>query len=88
MDYQGIIACKVNEAREGRGMSVAWLARAAGIDEARLWRIMKGRSNLLADELVRLCAVLDLPMMSLAPRDLLDELEAAREGIVEDFGRG
>ena len=60
MDHAGEIAARMDAVRERRGISIAELARRAGIDGKRLWYVLRGNRTMRADEFVRLCAVLDL----------------------------
>jgi len=60
MDHAKLIAVRMEEARDARGISVAELARRASIDRKRLWYILDGQRQMRADEFVRLCAVMGL----------------------------
>lgn len=50
MDHAGEIATRMDAVRERRGISVAELARRAGIDGKRLWYILRGNRAMRADE--------------------------------------
>ena len=54
MDHAGEIAARMDAVRERRGISVAELARRAGIDGKRLWYVLRGNRTMRADEFVRL----------------------------------
>ena len=43
MDHGKLIAVRMEEARDARGISVAELARRASIDRKRLWYILDGQ---------------------------------------------
>ncbi len=64
MDHAKLIAVRMEEARDARGISVAELARRSSIDRKRLWYILDGQRQMRADEFVRLCAVMGLDMKS------------------------
>ena len=76
MDHAGEIAARMDAVRERRGISVAELARRAGIDGKRLWYVLRGNRTMRADEFVRLCAVLDLEIYHFLTRAQAKELRA------------
>lgn len=76
MDHAGEIAARMDAVRERRGISVAELARRAGIDGKRLWYVLRGNRTMRADEFVRLCAVLDLKIYHFLTRAQAKELRA------------
>ena len=76
MDHAGEIATRMDAVRERRGISVAELARRAGIDGKRLSYILRGNRAMRADEFVRLCAVLDLEIYHFLTRAQAKELRA------------
>lgn len=88
MDHAKLIAVRMEEARDARGISVAELARRASIDRKRLWYILDGRRQMRADEFVRLCAVMGLDMNFFLTAELREELSWRRKKTVEDYGSG
>lgn len=69
-DHAKRIIMALNRIKDARGISVAELARRAGIDSKRLWYILDGQRNLRADEFVRLCIVLNVGMRPFLPREM------------------
>lgn len=81
MDHAGEIAARMDAVRERRGISVAELARRAGIDGKRLWYVLRGNRTMRADEFVRLCAVLDLEIYHFLTRAQAKELEGQQDTV-------
>lgn len=71
MEHLDKIVFAVERKRQFLGMSVAELARRAHVDDKRLRRVLSGERVMSADELVRVCAVLKIPLASLQ----FDEVE-------------
>ena len=88
MDHGKLIAVRMEEARDARGISVAELARRASIDRKRLWYILDGQRQMRADEFVRLCAVMGLDMKFFLTPELREELAWRRQKTIEDYGTG
>lgn len=65
MEHLDKIVFAVERKRRFLGMSVAELARRAHVDDKRLRRVLSGERVMSADELVRVCAVLKIPLASL-----------------------
>lgn len=74
MEHAKLVAVRMEEARELRGMSVAELARRASIDRKRLWYILDGQRQMRADEFVRLCVVLNLSMRNFLTPEMAKKL--------------
>ena len=53
MDHAGEIAARMDTVRERRGISVAELARRAGIDGKRLWYILRGNRAMSSSDYAR-----------------------------------
>lgn len=88
MDHAKLIAVRMEEARDARGISVAELARRASIDRKRLWYILDGQRQMRADEFVRLCAVMGLDMQFFLTPEMREELSYRRKLTVEEYGAG
>lgn len=88
MDHAKLIAVRMEEARDARGISVAELARRASIDRKRLWYILDGQRQMRADEFVRLCAVMGLDMQFFLTPELREELSYRRKLTIEEYGTG
>ena len=88
MDHAKLIAVRMEEARDARGISVAELARRASIDRKRLWYILDGQRQMRADEFVRLCAVMGLDMQFFLTPELREELSSRRKLTIEEYGTG
>lgn len=73
--------------RERRGISVAELARRAGIDGKRLWYVLRGNRAMRADEFVRLCAVLDLEIYHFLTKSQARELKVNRLQVMGEHRR-
>lgn len=71
MEHLDKIVFAVERKRRFLGMSVAELARRAHVDGKRLRRVLSGERVMSADELVRVCAVLKIPLSILE----FDEVE-------------
>lgn len=71
MDHASFIVDVVDRAREERGMPSYELARRALIDEEHMRRVFRKERGLKAEELVRLCFVLRLPLESLIPQGMV-----------------
>lgn len=80
MEHSKLIAVKIEEARNERGMSVAELGRRALIDRKRLWYILDGQRQMRADEFVRVCAVLNLGLRNFLTPAIADEMRRSRFG--------
>ena len=88
MNHAKLIAVRMEEARDTRGISVAELGRRASIDRKRLWYILDGQRQMRADEFVRLCAVMGLDMQSFLTPELREELSYRRRLTIEEYGTG
>ena len=88
MDHAKLIAVRMEEARDARGISVAELARRSSIDRKRLWYILDGQRQMRADEFVRLCAVMGLDMKFFLTPELREEPTWRRQKTIEDYGTG
>lgn len=88
MDHAKLIAVRMEEARDARGISVAELARRASIDRKRLWYILDGQRQMRADEFVRLCVIMGLDMQFFLTSELRDELAWRHQKTLEDYGSG
>lgn len=88
MDHAKLIAVRMEEARDARGISVAELARRASIDRKRLWYILDGQRQMRADEFVRLCAVMGLDMQFFLTPEMREELSYRRKLTIEEYGTG
>ena len=88
MDHAKLIAVRMEEARDARGISVAELARRASIDRKRLWYILDGQRQMRADEFVRLCAVMGLDMQFFLTPELREELSYRRKLTIAEYGTG
>ncbi len=88
MDHSQYIVEKLEESRDERGISVAELARRTDIPCKRLYYILDGQRQLRADEFVRLCIVLDIPMRVFVPQAMIAHYEAAGRRTIEDYGTG
>ncbi len=88
MDHAKLIAVRMEEARDSRGISVAELARRSSIDRKRLWYILDGQRQMRADEFIRLCAVMGLDMQFFLTPELREELAYRRRRTIEDYGTG
>ncbi len=71
MEHLDKIVFAVERRRRFLGMSVAELARRAHVDDKRLRRVLSGERVMSADELVRVCAILKIQLVSLE----FDEVE-------------
>ncbi len=67
MGHIDLIAARMEQARFECGISVAELARRAGIDRKRPWRVLNGERAMRADEFVRLCGARGLGLKKFAP---------------------
>ena len=88
MNHAKLIAVRMEEARDTRGISVAELGRRASIDRKRLWYILDGQRQMRADEFVRLCAVMGLDMQFFLTPELREELSYRRGLTIEEYGTG
>lgn len=88
MDHAKLIAARMEEARDTRGISVAELARRASIDRKRLWYILDGQRQMRADEFVRLCAVMGLDMRSSSRPRCARSCPTAGSLTIEEYGTG
>ena len=88
MNHAKLIAVRMEEARDTRGISVAELGRRASIDRKRLWYILDGQRQMRADEFVRLCAVMGLDMQFFLTPELREELSYRRRLPIEEYGTG
>ena len=88
MDHEKLIAIRMEEARELRGISVAELGRRASIEHKRLWYILNGQRQMREDEFIRLCMVLNLDMYHFLTKDMLEDLQSRKHKVIEDFGTG
>ena len=84
MDHAKLIAVRMEEARDARGISVAELARRASIDRKGLWYILDGQRQMR----VRLCAVMGLDMQFFLTPELREELSYRRKLTIEEYGTG
>lgn len=73
MDHASFIVEVIDRAREERGMPSYELARRARIDEEHMRRVFRRERGLKAEELVRLCFVLKLPLESLIPQGVVQK---------------
>lgn len=88
MDHAKLIAVRMEEARDARGISVAELARRVSIDRKRLWYGLDGQRQMRADEFVRLCAVMGLDIRFFLTPELRGELSYRRKLTIEEYGTG
>ena len=88
MDHEKLIAIRMEEARELRGISIAELGRRSSIEHKRLWYILNGQRQMRADEFIRLCMVLNLDMYHFLTKDMLEDLQSRKHKVIEDFGTG
>lgn len=88
MDHEKLIAIRMEEARELRGISVAELGRRSSIESKRLWYILNGQRQMRADEFIRLCMVLNLDMYHFLTKDMMEDLQSRKRKTIEDFGTG
>lgn len=86
MDHAKLIAVRMEEARDARGISVAELARRASIDRKKLWYVLDGQRQMRADEFVRLCAVMGLDMQFFLTPEMCEELSYRRKLTIEEYG--
>lgn len=75
-----MIAVRIEEARNERGMSIAELGRRAMIDRKRLWYILDGQRQMRADEFVRVYAVLNLGLRPFLTSAIVEEMRRSRFG--------
>lgn len=78
MEHSKLIAVRIEEARNERGMSIAELGRRALIDRKRLWYILDGQRQMRADEFVRVCAVLNLGLRPFLTSAIVEEMRCSR----------
>ena len=75
MEHGNFIVGRIRDAREMRGIPIAELARRTEIDESHLGKALRGKRDLKADELVRLCYALELKdLVAFIPKDTLKRL--------------
>ena len=86
MDPNRYIASKIGLAREMSGMSVATLARRAGMTPNALSESLRGNRSLTAAQLVELALVIDL--ICFVEKERYDEIIERRRQVVEEFGTG
>ena len=87
MDHYQYVINVIRCEREVRGISVAELARRADMGEEQLGCALRWRRVLKADELVRVCVVLGIPLEALVPPEMVDRAETARRATVRDYGQ-
>lgn len=88
MNHLDLIAARMEEARFERGIPVAELARRIGVDRKRLWRVLNGERAMRADEFVRLCAELGLPLDYFPSRTEAHPLSSVAKGKARKEYRG
>lgn len=88
MEHARYIVEQLELARKERGISIAELARRSDIPVKRLGYIFNDDRQLRADEFVRLCIVLGMPMTAFVPAPLLGKYEAVGRKTLEEFGAG
>lgn len=86
MDLNRYIASKIGLAREMSGMSVATLARRAGMTPNALSESLRGNRSLTAAELVELALVLDIDLICFVEKERYDEILECRRQVIEEFG--
>lgn len=62
MEHHQQIVEKLESARGERGISKTELARRAEVSPRRLMLILEGKRSMRADEFVRVCLVMSMPM--------------------------
>ena len=87
MDHYQFVINVIRCEREMRGISVAELARRADMGEDQLGCALRWRRVLKADELVRVCVVLGVPLEALVPPEMVEWADSARSAAVRDYGR-
>ena len=82
MDDADRMVAMIEQARKGRGVSVAELSRRVGIERKRLWRVLNGERAMRVNEVVRLCVFFGMGIGAFASADLMREIRSG--GIAED----
>ena len=85
MEPNRYIAIKIGLAREISGMSIAKLARRAGMTPNALSESLRGNRTLTAAELA---LVLDIDLICFVEKERYDEIIERRRQVVEEFGTG
>ncbi len=85
MEPNRYIAIKIGLAREISGMSIATLARRAGMTPNALSESLRGNRTLTAAELA---LVLDIDLICFVEKERYDEIIERRRQVVEEFGTG
>lgn len=62
-----LIVAKVEDDRRRRGIGIAELSRRVGIDQKRLWYVLRAGRPMRAEELMRLYYVFEMDMRQLLP---------------------
>lgn len=89
MDPNRYIASKIALAREMSGMSIATLARRAGMTPNALSESLRGNRTLTtAAELVEFALVLDIDLVCFVEKERFDEIVERRRQVIEEFGSG
>lgn len=82
MEHADFILGRLRAAREKLGIPIAELARRTEIGESNLGKALRGKRDLKADELVRLCYALELnELTALIPKDMLGRLIVSNRGV-------
>lgn len=85
MEPNRYIAIKIGLAREISGMSIATLARRAGMTPNALSESLRGNRTLTAAELA---LVLDIDLICFVEKERYDEIIERRRQVIEEFGTG
>lgn len=88
MDPNRYIASKIGLAREMSGMSIATLARRAGMTPNALSESLRGNRTLTAAELVELVLVLEIDLYCFVEKERYDEIVERRRQVIDEFGTG
>lgn len=75
MDLATQIVDTIELERERYGMSVAELARRSTIERKRLWYVLNHQRQMRSDELIKLCAVLNMGLGRFLSREQAHEFQ-------------
>lgn len=80
------ITNKIREVRSERGISIAELARRAGMTPNALGESLRGNRMLTAEELIRISAILGIELWNYIEPERRQEMAERRKRFIEEFG--
>ena len=88
LDHSDFLIGKIERNRQSRGIAVNELARCSGIDQRRMWHILRENRPFRGDELVRTTFVLSMSFADYVTPEMAAELEVVRLKLIEEYGLG